>query len=366
MEKYGLGRGLSSLIPDDIKEDFQNSAESENDLYNNDVRKLKVKQKTSPNSQDRHVNVAVNQKTKTVKQPKKSFDQSKSQDQKKIAQGPGSSQPQKKAKQEIFASNYGQMVTEIDLDKLYPNSKQPRRSFDPNELENLGLSIKQHGLINPITIMPRGRGEYEIIAGERRFRAAEMAGLKKIPAIIREIDDSQKLELALIENLQRKDLNPIEEAMAYKKLIDDFNLSQFQVALKVNKARPSITNMLRLLKLPEEIQRGLKQGLITKGIAKTILSVEDPEEQLKFYRKIIKHDLTVSDACENLQEHVKVKPHQRKKNKIDPVILETQKALTSKIGLQVKIKPKTRGGGGKVTISYKNQQDLKKLISSLA
>src|SRR3989339_431239 len=177
-------------------------------------------------------------------------------------------------------------VSEINLDKISANPDQPRTSFGHQGMEDLAASIREHGIIQPLALSPKSDGSYEIIAGERRFRAAQLAGLKSVPAVIRQADSRDKLVLALIENIQREDLNPVEEAKAYQRLIDEFNLTQEELAKRVGKNRSVIANSLRLLSLPEVIRKALMSGQITVGHAKALLSFDSEEKQLQEFEKI--------------------------------------------------------------------------------
>ena len=186
-------------------------------------------------------------------------------------------------------------IEEIEISKIVPNPYQPRTVFDEAKLQELADSIKEHGIIQPITVSKSG-GRYEIIAGERRFQAAKIAGLAVVPVIMRETTtDQQKLELAIIENIQRQDLNPIEEAKSYLKLTNEFALTQEETAKKLGKNRSSVANKVRLLNLPIEIQKALIEGKITEGHCKLLLAIPNPEKQRAFYELIIKNGLNVND-----------------------------------------------------------------------
>ncbi|MBD3245022.1 MAG: ParB/RepB/Spo0J family partition protein [Candidatus Moranbacteria bacterium] len=315
MEIYGLGKGLSALIPDEVKNDFNNQKEAKNE------------------------NSGLQEKTKN-------------------------NSPYSKNDQKDLTGR----VVDLEVKKIYPNPKQPRKNFDPDQLRELASSIVSHGLINPITVTKKNDNRYEIIAGERRFRASEIAGIKKIPAIIKDIDENKKLELALIENIQRRDLNPVEEGMAYKKLMDDYGLTQEQLAKKVNKARSSIANILRFLKLPKEIRKGLTKGKITEGHAKLLLAIEEAQQQVELFNKIVDENLTVEQTySEFLQPQIKVKTHQRKKQKeVDPILKEKEDRLSQITGCKIKIKPKSKGKGGKISISYSDENQLDSILEVLS
>src|SRR5947207_15377709 len=187
-------------------------------------------------------------------------------------------------------------LREIDIERILPNSHQPRKSFDEDALNELANSIREHGLVQPIVVRPLEDGFFQLIAGERRWRASQRVGLVKIPAIIRESGEHAALEIALIENLQREDLNPIEEAQAYERLINDFGLTQEEVARRVGKSRTTIANMLRLLRLPIEVQQWLRENRLTPGHAKALLSLSDLNAILDSARKIIEGSYSVRQA----------------------------------------------------------------------
>lgn len=251
-------------------------------------------------------------------------------------------------------------IQEVEIAKIFPNPHQPRMDFNPEKMQELVESIKQHGIIQPVVLTENG-GQYEIIAGERRLQAAKLAGLSKIPATIREANDQQKLELAIIENIQRHDLNPVEEARSYLKLTQEFGLKQEDVAFKIGKSRSSVANKLRLLGLPVEIQRALMEGKITEGHAKALLAIENPEKQRALYELIIKSHLTVRQA-ENKTKEISVKTHKRTIN-LDPEIKKIEDDLTAKLGTRVKVSKS--GPGGRIIIDYYSKEELDNLISKI-
>lgn len=189
-------------------------------------------------------------------------------------------------------------ISELNIHEILPNSFQPRKNFDPDKLSELAASIKEHGVIQPVIVRPHSEG-YELVVGERRLRACKQLGLEKIPAVIRALSDRDMTEMALIENIQRHDLNPIEEAKAYKKLIEEFGLTQEEVAKKVGKSRPFIANYLRILHLPELIHDYLAKGVLTVGHARPLLSIENQSLQLQLVKQIIDNGLSVRET-ENL------------------------------------------------------------------
>lgn len=251
---------------------------------------------------------------------------------------------------------------EIAVSDISVNPHQPRQHFNHQELEDLINSIKEHGIIQPLVITKTEDG-YELIAGERRLKAAKIAGLKTVPVVIRKASDLEKLELALIENIQRSDLNPVEKADGYKKLIDEFGLTQEQAAKKVGISRSAFTNILRLLKLPAEIQTALVDNKITEGHAKIILGVEGEGAQMSLYKKVISNKLSVRD----LEGSVTKDPAVKKKNKRiswqDPQIASWQEELSQE--LKTKITIKKKGDGGSVVIDYYSPQELKGIIDKI-
>ena len=246
-------------------------------------------------------------------------------------------------------------ISEIALDKIYPNPDQPRRTFDEEALEELAQSIKDHGVISPITLRKDASNRYMIIAGERRFRASKMAGLDTIPAYIRTAKDEQVMEWALIENIQREDLDAIEIALAYQRLMDEYNLTQERMSERVGKKRATVANYLRLLKLPAEIQLGIKEKKIDMGHARAILGSPSPEVQLNLYKRIVQNGLSVRKV-EELVSDTKA----AKKEKKAEVSYTTQEAfLQEKLGNNAKIV------GRKITISFRNEEELNFILSHI-
>lgn len=247
-------------------------------------------------------------------------------------------------------------ISEIPLDHIYANPDQPRHDFDEDALEELAQSIKEHGVISPITLRKNANNNYMIIAGERRYRASKMAGLTTIPAYVRTAKDEQVMEWALIENIQREDLNAIEIALAYQKLMDDHQLTQEKMADRVGKKRATVTNYLRLLKLPAEIQIGIKEKKIDMGHARAILGLSSPEEQLTVYKKILHNGLSVRKVEElvtNSKNAPKLERSSTNKYESQRILLE------EKLGKKVKISSK------QLTISFKNEDELNQILSLL-
>ena len=252
-------------------------------------------------------------------------------------------------------------VIEVDVNQIVANPMQPRNLFDDEKLESLAQSIKMHGIIQPLIVSKKGN-LYELIAGERRFQASKRIGLKKVPVIIREADELQKLELAIIENIQRHDLNAIEEGKAYQKLSEEFQMTQEEVAAKMGKSRSLVANKIRLLSLPIEVQKGLIEGKITEGHAKAILSIPNPEKQRALYEMILTNNLTVRQVEEKTKE-TSVRSHQRHNN-VDPQMKALENTLVEALGTKVKISK--AGDGGKIVIEYYSQEDLDSLLGKIA
>lgn len=253
-------------------------------------------------------------------------------------------------------------VQTIELNRLEASKFQPRLYFSDNRLKELAASIKEQGVIQPILVRAKG-GRFEIIAGERRFRAAKLLGLKEIPAIIKNVDDANVLELSLIENVQREELNRIEEARAYQRLAQEFNLTQEQISLKVSKDRATIANTLRLLELPAKIQRHLEENLISMGHAKSLLMLENEKEQTKLCDKILKKGLSVrqSELAARILGSGSAAQVRRKK---DVHLAGIEERLQHRFGTRVRIlQGKKRG---KIVIEYFSQEDLNRVLGLLS
>jgi ParB family chromosome partitioning protein len=252
------------------------------------------------------------------------------------------------------------MIELIQVQLVDPNPHQPRQSFEYQALEELIASIKIHGILQPLIVTKGTSGRFELVAGERRLRAAKTLGLKTVPAVVRTISRQSKLELALIENIQRKDLNPIEEGEAYQSLVEEFGLTQEEVARRVGKNRATVANTLRLLNLPLEIQKSLRDGRITMGHAKAILSAVEPSQQMALWRSILKDNLTVRGG-EDLGRRLPGKRPQR--SKVDPEIRALEDQLRDVLKTRVKISRK--GERGTVVIDFYSNDELTSLIRSI-
>ena len=252
-------------------------------------------------------------------------------------------------------------VIDVDVNNIIPNPHQPRLQFDDEKLNDLAESIKQHGVIQPLVVSKNG-SQYELIAGERRFQASKRAGLAKVPVIVREAGEKEKLELAIIENIQRHDLNAIEEAKAYQKLMDEYQLNQEEVASKMGKSRSLVANKVRLLGLPVEIQKALIEGQITEGHAKAILAILNPEKQRALFEMIVKNNLTVRQTEDKTKE-ISVKPHKRQVT-ADPELKQLEDTLVGALGTKVKVSKS--GDGGKIVIEYYSKEDLDSLLEKIS
>lgn len=258
-------------------------------------------------------------------------------------------------------------INEIRIEDIKPNPHQPRRTFDEETLGELAVSIKELGVVQPLSVRDMGDGTYQIIAGERRWRAASIAGLHTVPAYVRSASDSEVTEMALIENIQREDLNAIEVALAFRNLIASYNLTQEKLSERLGKKRATIANHLRLLRLPAEIQLGLRDHKLEMGHARALLSVDNPKEQLKLYNLIVKEGLSVrkvEELAKKLQEK-EILETQPKEEAIRNKWNDLQDALSSRFGTKVKISQKA-DGKGTLTINFTGDEDLKQLLNKLS
>ncbi len=258
--------------------------------------------------------------------------------------------------------------TVVKITQVEPNREQPRKNFDEDALQELADSIKQFGLLQPILVQDR-KTHYEIIAGERRWRAAKLAGLKEVPVIIRDYTDQEIVEISLIENIQREDLNPIEEAQAYKRLLTEFNLKQDEVAERVSKSRTAVTNSMRLLKLCDEVQQMIIDDMLSTGHARALISIEDPEQQYMIAQKIFDEKLSVREVeklVKDLNKPEKPKKESNKEDKSLDIIYEAiEEKLKQSLGTKVEISSKGNGAG-KLEIEFYNHDDLDRIIELLS
>lgn len=254
------------------------------------------------------------------------------------------------------------IVLNVPVDHIRANPHQPRKEFDEERLDELSDSIKKHGLIQPITVRYIGEKRFELISGERRLRAAKLGGLVEIPAYIREADDEQSMAFALIENIQREELNPLEVALGYKRLLEEFSHTQAEVAEKVGKNRTTVTNMLRLLSLPDFIQAALVANKITTGHARALITVEDVSVQEKLLSKIIRQGWSVRQVEDAVRDiHTPQKKKKTIKPTNDPFYDEISARLRRTFSTKVKIKPKTKGG--EINIEYYSEEDLERILA---
>ena len=255
-------------------------------------------------------------------------------------------------------------VDMVPVQSIVPNPRQPRSQMDPEELAELAASIRENGIIQPLIVTRAQQpGTYILIAGERRLLAAGQAGLENVPVLIREATEQQRLELALIENVQRADLTPLESAEAFRQLADDFNLTHDQIAARVGKSRTAITNTLRLLKLPESIQAGLARGLITEGHARPLLSLATTQAQMAAYQAILKKDLNVRQTEELVRKLSGQKPVHSAKAAPMPEVVALEERLRQGLGTRVSLNPSKKGGT--VVIHYYSEEELDALIERL-
>lgn len=247
----------------------------------------------------------------------------------------------------------------IPLNKIINNSDQPRKFFDSDNIAELAESIKNHGIIQPL-ILKKHQKKYIIIAGERRWRAAKMLSLKEVPAIVMDLSDKEVLEISLIENIQRQDLNPIEEALAYRKLIDEFNLTQQELSQRIGKSRVSITNTMRLINLDERVQQYLIESVISEGHGRALLAIEDKDLQYKMAQRIIDEKLSVRELEKLIKSLFKEKVEKKEETKVNPYVKDVENRLQDHFGTKVNINSKNKKG--KIEIEYYSDDDLNRIL----
>ena len=254
----------------------------------------------------------------------------------------------------------------ININDIEPNRDQPRKNFNEEALKELADSIAMHGVIQPLLVRPLSDGGYQLIAGERRWRASRMAGLTQVPVVVREMNDEEAMELALIENLQREDLNPIEEAEGFKLLMDTYSFTQEQAAEKVGKSRPAVANALRLLSLPETVLDMVKQGIISSGHARTLIPLTDEKLIIKLAEEISQKELSVRETERIVKTLLKPKNEiVKKKSKRDPYYDECEIAIREELGRKAKINV-SRGNKGSIEIEFFSKEDLQSLLEALS
>jgi ParB family chromosome partitioning protein len=256
---------------------------------------------------------------------------------------------------------------EVDIDRIHPNRYQPRERFDADKLEELAESVRQNGVLQPLLVTPRG-DDFELVAGERRWRAARLAGLKKVPVLVREVDARESLKLALLENVQREDLNPIEEARGYQRLIEEFEMTQLELAERIGKARSAVANTLRLLQLPADIQDRIHRGEITAGHARALLGASTLEEQREVASLVRERALSVRDAEALLHERRGTRSKRRSGAAAvapNPALQELERRLEQRFGTRVRIHArKTDGSAGRIEIEYYSSGELERIFAA--
>ncbi len=267
----------------------------------------------------------------------------------------------------LFADNSveetNSSVNKLRIMEIEPNHDQPRKDFDEKALSELAESIEQHGVLQPLVVRPLTNGGYQLVAGERRWRAARIAGLTEVPVVIKELTDEEVIEIAMIENLQREDLNPLEEALGYRYMMDELKITQEQAAEKVGKSRPAVANALRLLKLPDEVREMVKNNLLSPGHARALLGFENDELITQTAKRIVKEDLSVREV-ESLVKKSKKAPKITKQQKRDKFFSEVELALIDNLGRKVKIK-ESKQDAGILEIEFFDKDDLESLAMKL-
>ena len=269
-------------------------------------------------------------------------------------------------------------VADLEVDAIRPNPYQPRKDFDEAALDELAASVAQLGIIQPLTVRSLGDGQYELIAGERRLRASRRAGLKKVPAYVREADTEEMLEMAIVENVQREDLNPIEIALGYQRLMEEVGLTQEQVAQKVGKSRPTVANAVRLLKLPPRVQASLREGTVSSGHARALVGVEDEGELLDLHRSILDDGLSVRDVERRTRRlraggEPEAPPAPAPPADAGPALSARDRLqieafedrLRSHVSSRVQIKHRAGDGGGVIEVAYYSVDDLERVVNRL-
>ncbi len=267
----------------------------------------------------------------------------------------------------LFADNsvdeINPSVNKLRIMEIEPNHDQPRKDFDEKALSELAESIEQHGVLQPLVVRPLANGAYQLVAGERRWRAARIAGLTEVPVVIKELSDEEVIEIAMIENLQREDLNPLEEALGYRYMMDELGITQEQAAEKVGKSRPAVANALRLLKLPDEVQEMVKNNLISPGHARALLGFDSEDMIIQTAKLIVKDDLSVREV-ETMVKNSRKAPKIPKQQKRDKFFSEVELALVENLGRKVKIKESKRDAG-LLEIEFFDKDDLESLAMKL-
>ena len=349
MKKHrGLGRGLDALIPNTVEEERRNmETSSENE-----------KEKTSTENPAKKTNIGRAGKN----EPDRAADTANGSAAYNIEET--ASDPTEISGEDEPAQEENGMVRMVRISLVEPDRNQPRKNFDKEKLQELADSIKTKGLLEPIIVQEKG-GHYEIIAGERRWRACRIAELTEIPVIVKNYDDLEKVEISLIENIQREDLNPIEEANAYRRLIDEFHLKQDELAERVSRNRTSIANSMRLLKLCEKVQEMVADGRLSMGHARALIPVEDEETQLALAVKIVEEHLSVRDVEKLIRSLQRKAPRKKEKDPaLELIYKDLENRMNAALGMKVAIKSQNEKSG-RIEITYSNQDDLEKLMDRL-
>ena len=252
-------------------------------------------------------------------------------------------------------------IMEVPIEDIFPNPDQPRTHFDEKALQELSESIKVLGIIQPITVRKEGQ-KYKIISGERRYRASKLAGLKTIPAYIRLVNDQELLEMALVENIQREDLDPIEVALTYQRLLEEIGLTQDSLSQRIGKERSTITNSLRLLRLSPDVQQAVREGIISAGHGRAIISLEDADNQQILFKKIINEKLNVRQA-EELAKKLKNPKQAAVPKELPHKLRKAEKSLVDTLAVKVEIKSSAKGNKGKIVLNFSNESELEKILS---
>lgn len=358
----GLGRGLDSLIPDRVGQQRSRQKKQE-ESQEHKTKEQRAARQISP----QHHENAGEVSEKALKQKKKSSSADRidgnSIQTAETPQGQMSFESEQKTRE----NEPKEAVIEIRLSEVEPNRQQPRQYFDDDSIDELADSISKYGVISPLLVQKK-ENYYEIIAGERRWRAAKKAGLKKVPVIIKNISNQEAVEISLIENIQREDLNPIEEAQAYERLVHEFGLKQDEVASRVSKSRSAVTNSMRLLKLQPEVQDMVEKGQLSEGHARTIVTIDDPELQTEVAKEIVEQQLSVRQTemlvRELQQPNDKKKPRPKPDMRRSALFDELADNLKGKLGTKVNIKPSGKSKG-RIEIEYYSDEDLDRIYDLL-
>jgi len=334
VQQHGLGRGLSSLIPP--KKDEKESPFQDMVLRTMTAQGVDLSRERPASDRFQVVDIPVAAKRAVTEEVR--------------AGSVSESRPAERA------------GLRVPVGDIVPNPHQPRLRFDEEKLRELSESIREHGILQPIVVSPLPNGKYELIAGERRLQASKLAGIPDIPVIVRDADERQKLELAIIENIQRHDLDPVEEARAYARLMDEFGLIQEEVAKKMGKSRSAVANTVRLLTLPVEIQRSLSEGRLSEGHARALLSLSNPEKQRALFELIMKSGMTVREAEAKARE-TQVRTYVRRSASLSPELADKADRMASALGTKVAVKP--AGKGGRIVVEYYSDEELDQIVSKI-